>query len=219
AYYLEEARNIQKLIREKCWDEKREFFTEGPDFRGEYTQHTQMWAVLTGTVSGKEAAALMERVLESADLIKCTFPLQFYFFRALEEAGLYEKTEALWEDWKRLLPLNLSTVPETPYDDSRSDCHAWSALLLYEYPAKILGVYPLEPGWKTIGIKPRGLYLGKASGRVLTPAGEVKVSWERKGGAFSINGSLPARAKGVLTLPGGDEKKLTGGGFAFEFLK
>jgi hypothetical protein len=219
AYYLEEGRSIQKIIKEKCWDEKRGLFTEGSEFREEYTQHAQMWAVLTGTVSGGEARALMERVLENRDLIKCTFPLQFYFFRALEETGLYEKTETQWENWKRFLPLNLSTVPETPYDDSRSDCHAWSALLLYEYPTKILGVYPLEPDWKTIGIKPQGLYLGKASGEVWTPAGMVKVSWKYEGKTFSINGNLPADTKGVLTLPGGDEKKLSGGNFTFEFLQ
>jgi hypothetical protein len=215
AYYLNEERGIQKIIRERCWDEKRGLFTEGPDFRDEYTQHAQMWAVLTGTVKGKDAAALMERVIKSGDLIKCTFPLQFYFFRALEEAGLYEKTEAQWEDWKRLLSLNLSTVPETPYDNSRSDCHGWSALLLYEYPAKILGVYPREPGWKSIGIKPQGLYLGKAAGQVRTPAGTVKVSWERKGEKFSVSGSLPAGAKGRLSLPGGGEEELQSGNFAF----
>jgi hypothetical protein len=215
AYYLEEERRIRKILREKCWDEKRGFFTEGPDFRDEYTRHAQMWAVLTGTVSGKEATALMERVLASKDLITCTFPLQFYFFRALEEAGLYEKTETQWEDWKRFLPLNLSTVPETPYDDSRSDCHAWSALLLYEYPAKILGVYPLEPGWKSIGIKPQGLYLGKASGDVWTPAGTVKVSWKCEGKRFFISGSLPAGAQGKLILPTGTVE-VQGGDFAFD---
>jgi hypothetical protein len=215
AYYLDEERGIRKRIRESCWDEERGLFTEGPDFRDEYTQHAQMWAVLTGTVEGKEARALMERVLESRDLIKCTFPSQFYFFRALEETGLYERTGAQWEAWKRFLPLNLSTLPETPYDNSRSDCHAWSALFLYEYPAKILGVYPLEPGWKSIGVKPQGLYLGKAAGEVWTPAGTVKVSWERKGEKFSVNGSLPTGAKGKLSLPGGGEKELQSGSFAF----
>jgi hypothetical protein len=215
AYYLDEERGIRKAIGERCWDEKRGLFTEGPGFRDEYTRHAQMWAVLSGMTEGKEAGVLMERVLESRDLIKCTFPSQFYFFRALEEAGLYEKTETQWEDWKRFLPLNLSTVPETPYDDSRSDCHAWSALFLYEYPAKILGVYPREPGWKSIGVKPQGLYLGEASGEVWTPRGTVKVSWECKGGKFSVSGSLPAGAKGWLSLPGGGEKELQAGSFAF----
>jgi hypothetical protein len=213
SYYLDEAQGIQKIIREQCWDEQRGLFTEGPDFREEYTQHAQMWAVLTGTVSGKETTTLMKQVLENGDLIKCTFPLRFYFFRALEEAGLYEKTEAMWEDWKRLLSLNLSTVPETPYDDSRSDCHAWSALLLYEYPAKILGVYPLEPGYKSIGIRPQGLFLGEAAGKVSTPAGIVEVSWKIREKEFFIEGSLPAEARGRLFLPGGGERDLTGGLF------
>ena len=138
----------------------------------------------------------------------------FYFFRALEAANLYEKTKVLWEDWKRFLPLNLSTVPETPYDDSRSDCHAWSSLLLYEYPAKILGVYPLEPGYKKIGIKPHGLFLGQAEGQVCTPAGTVDVSWEYKGKEFSIRGSLPAGNSGRLILPDGSTEELQAGSFS-----
>jgi hypothetical protein len=214
AYYLNEAKGIQDRVLECCWDEKRRLFKEGPDYTAEYTQHSQLWAVLTGTISGKEAQELMNRTLSEKGLITCTFPLQFYFFRALEKAGLYEKTESLWEDWKRFLPLNLSTLPETPYDDSRSDCHAWSSLLLYEYPAKILGVYAAEPGYKVIGVKPQGLFLGGASGRVCTPAGMVEVSWNCKGGEFSLQGELPAGAKGRLVLPDGSAEDLAGGPFS-----
>ena len=132
-YYLAEAKAIGDLGKAHCWDEERGLFKEGPQFDLEYTQHAQMWAVLTGIVTGNEAAALMEKALTEPGIIKCTFPLKYYLFRALEAAGLYEKTDAQWEDWKRLLPLNLSTIPETPYDNSRSDCHAWSSLLLFEY--------------------------------------------------------------------------------------
>ncbi|WP_291224501.1 hypothetical protein [Gemmiger sp.] len=31
--------------------------------------------------------------------------------------------------------------------DTRSDCHAWGALLCYELPAVILGVRPAAPGF------------------------------------------------------------------------
>jgi hypothetical protein len=212
-YYLDEARDIQRLVRERCFDRERGLFREGPSWSGEWTQHAQVWAVLTETVTGSEAADLMTHVLKDDSLIKCTFPVQFYFFRALEKAGLYEKTETEWETWKRFLPLEISTIPETPYDDSRSDCHAWSALLLYEYPAKILGVYPVEPGYQVIGVKPQGLYLGRASGKVCTPRGEVSVSWEYQDGVFSICGSLPEGVKGKLTLPDGTERALEGGAF------
>jgi len=212
-YYLSEAKSIGDLLLEYCWDEKRSIFKEGPAFSEEYTQHAQMWAVLAGIVSGDKASALMQHALTDKDLIKCTFPLKFFFFRALEMSNLYEKTEAQWDEWKRLLPLNLSTVPETPYDNSRSDCHAWSSLLLYEYPAKILGVYPLEPGYKIIGIRPHGLFLGQAAGYVHTPVGIIEISWEYKGKDFSIKGVLPAGSQGCLILPDGSKEELIGGPF------
>jgi hypothetical protein len=212
-YYLAEEKNITDLVLAHCWDEGKGLFKEGPAFDAEYTQHAQIWAVLAGIVSGKKAAALMEKALSEPGLIKCTFPLMFYFFRALEEAGLYEKTASLWEDWKRFLPLHPSTVPETPYDDTRSDCHAWSSLLLYEYPAKILGVFPLEPGWKSIGIKPQGLFLGKAAGRVNTAMGIIELAWEYRDGIFTIRGRLPPAAKAVLILPDSSRHNLGEGEF------
>jgi hypothetical protein len=215
SHYLGEARQLTDLIRSRCWDENRSLFREGPAFDAEWTQHAQVWAVLTGTVTGREATALMEKTISDPTLIRCTFPLQFYLFRALEAANLYEKTEAQWDDWKRLLPLELSTVPETPYDDSRSDCHAWSSLLLYEYPAKILGIYPREPGYRIIGIKPQGLFLESAGGRVCTPVGITEVSWTCRKGDFSINGTIPPGGKGRLTLPNGVVHEIGDGAFAF----
>jgi hypothetical protein len=213
-YYLAEGQGIRYLVLSRCFDQNRGLFTEGPDFSAEYTQHTQVWAVLTGTVKGEEAAALMRRALKEPGLIQCTFPLKFYLFRALEAANLYGETASQWEDWKRFLPLNLSTIPETPYDDSRSDCHAWSSLLLYEYPAKMLGVYPLEPGYKAIGIKPLGFFLGRAAGKVYTPLGMAEVSWNIEGKEFAIEGLLPPGSRGQLTLPSGAVRDLAGGAFS-----
>ena len=42
------------------------------------------------------------------------------------------RTEALWQDWQDFIDLHCTTFPETPFDP-RSDCHAWSALPLWEF--------------------------------------------------------------------------------------
>jgi len=216
AFYTARAGETLDVLRRTCYDSSRGLFREGPVFDREYTQHAQLWAVLAGAVTGADARALMERTLAAPDLILCTFPSQFYLFRALETAGLYEKTGPLWDSYRRLLPLNLSTLPETPYDTARSDCHAWSALLLHEYPAKILGVYPREPGFTVIGVKPQGLFLGHAAGRVHTPRGPVEVAWDYEDGRFSLRGVLPPGSEGTLTLPDGREERLGPGPFSRE---
>lgn len=201
-FYRDEAAGLMDKIRALCWDEERKLFREGPTTR-EYSQHSQMYAVLDELVTGEEARALMRRTLDEKDLVQCTFPLQFTLFRALEKAGLYEETERLWPLWQRLLDENVTTIPEVPGEHTRSDCHAWGAMLLYEYPAKILGVYPKEPGFKVIGIKPQGLFMKQAAGSVPTPFGPVQVEWRAENGEFAIKARWPQGACAAIELPDG----------------
>ena len=96
--------------------------------------------------------------------------------RALEKIGLYDLTAPLWAQYFSMLDRDLTTVPERP-GDTRSDCHAWSALPLYEYPRMLLGVQLDAPGWERIRVKPHALGLKELSGVVPTPKGEVRVGW------------------------------------------
>lgn len=74
----------------------------------------------------------MEKALDGKSLIPCSFMQRYYLFRALEKTGMYDRTEALWQDWQDFIDLHCTTFPETPFDP-RSDCHAWSALPLWEF--------------------------------------------------------------------------------------
>jgi alpha-L-rhamnosidase len=87
--------------------------------------------------------------------------------------------------------------------------------MLYEYPAKILGVYPAEPGYALIGIKPQGLYMGNAKGSIDTPKGMVDVAWEYRNKAFSITGKIPPNGKALITLPDGSTRQCGDGPFSF----
>lgn len=122
---------ILAAVERTCFDASRGLYQEGPATE-EFSQHTQIFAVLTGLVSGEKARGLMERVLADDTLVQCSFSQKFYLFRALEQVGLYDRTDALWAPWQKFLDLHCTTFPETPYDP-RSDCHAWSALPLYEF--------------------------------------------------------------------------------------
>ena len=59
--------------------------------------------------------------------------------------------------------------------DTRSDFHAWGALLCYELPAVILGVRPAAPGFPKVRIEPQVGTLREASGDVITPRGMIHV--------------------------------------------
>lgn len=131
AYYGEECKKLLELVEERCWCAERGLYREGA-FTDEFSQHSQIYAVLTGLAEGEKAKALMEKVLEDKSLVRCSFMQGYYLFRALEKAGMYERTEALWQTWQDFIDLHCTTFPETPYSP-RSDCHGWSALPLSEF--------------------------------------------------------------------------------------
>lgn len=75
-----------------------------------------------------------------------------------------------------MLKLHCTTCIESD-SYSRSECHTWGALALYELPSVILGVRPMKPGYQSVRIAPVLGYMTDASGTVKTPKGEVRVSW------------------------------------------
>lgn len=201
-FYRSDRADVLAAVQKYCWDESLSLYREGPT-TPEYTQHAQFYAVLNDLVTGADAVALMHRVLDDATLVQATFPLQFALFRALEKVGLYEETERLWPLWQTLLNDDLTTIPEVPGPQTRSDCHAWGALLLYEYPCRILGVYPDQPGFARIGIRPMALFLGQAAGTVPTPKGDVSVRWTVREGRFAMEVRWPKGVPARITLPDG----------------
>lgn len=129
--YRSECEKLLALVEERCWDAGRGLYREGA-FTEEYSQHTQIYAVLTGLAAGERARGIMEKALADKSLVQCSFMQGYYLFRALEAAGMYERTEALWQTWQDFIDLHCTTFPETPFSP-RSDCHGWSALPLSEF--------------------------------------------------------------------------------------
>jgi len=208
--YASRAKVILELVQQKCYDAERGLYREGPSFE-EYTQHSQILAIRTGLITGEAAKVLMERTLTDASLILCSFPWMFNMIRAMEEVGMYEKVnDVIWSQYQQLLDLHLTTVPETPYD-TRSDCHAWSALLLHELPRKWLGVQPGKPGWEEILIAPVPCGLPECSGTVHTPHGNVDISWLVNNGDYTLTFTAPAVPVHVV-LPDGREFCFPDGG-------
>ncbi|NLU36104.1 MAG: family 78 glycoside hydrolase catalytic domain [Clostridiales bacterium] len=212
--YLKRAKDILQQVENLCWDDETGLYKEGPKV-SRYSQHDQVWAVLTGLVKGKRAKSLMRKSFALDDIDKCSRSMQFYLLRALERTNMYDRSEVIWDAWKHMLEKNLTTCPGDSGHE-RSDCSGRSALALYEFTRCILGVRPLEPGWTRIGIQPNVLSLPDFSGSVITPKGMVHVSWKVESGLLSISGQVPEGVPLELFLPDGTKQLYLNGG-SFEF--
>lgn len=188
-----EEENLKYAINTYCRG-KNGMYQDGPG-HSVYSQHCQVFAILTETVSLEEGKKyLLETLVNKAAYAQCSVAMMYYLFRALEKCNLYEQTQRLWDSWKIMLYNHMTTCAEDPLQ-SRSDCHAWGALALYEFPSVILGVRPLAPGYSKFEIRPYTKYLSEASGSVITPIGKISVRWEKVNDSVYLEVDLPAEFK------------------------
>ncbi len=193
ARFGEEAERLRENIRIHCTGESG-MLRDGPETE-EYSQHCQVFGVLTGTLHPQEGKGfLRETLIHKEKFAQCSVAMMFYLFRALELCGLYGETDRLWDIWRDMIGKNLTTCEEDPVT-SRSDCHGWGALILWELPSAVLGIRPSAPGYGEIGVNPRFGNLEWARGTVRTPRGPVKAAWKRAGDKYELELSVPRDMK------------------------
>lgn len=210
--YTHRAQEMIQSVKNACYDTTVGLFKNTPT-REEYSQHTTLWAILSGAVSGAEAGALIDRTFSSdLDIAACTFSMNHYMFRALELADRYCYAPHLFAGWHTMLDLHCTSWCENP-GQPRSECHGWSSAPIYEFSAMVLGVYPTQDGYKSVRIRPYIADLGLtwAKGTVPTPFGIISLSWRIDGDLFTIRVDLPdnAHMDAVIEMPNGDIINIT----------
>jgi alpha-L-rhamnosidase len=89
--------------------------------------------------------------------------------------------------------------------------HAWSASPAHIIPRKLIGIKPVEPGFKKIRIKPQLGDLTAASLKLPTIRGNVFVDIEVQEGQLFLKAKIPANTSASIFLPTTtrDENKLS----------
>ncbi len=186
-----------KAVNEKCFDAEAQMYRDTPT-RRDFSEHTALWAVLSGAVKGEKATKLMEKVMNE-DVSRCTFSMNYYMFRALEKADCYKYSDRLMAGWQKMLDLHCTTWCEAP-DKPRSECHGWSSAPIYEMSALTLGVCPTADGFKSVRIKPVTGKLEWAKGTVPTPYGVIGVEWKKQNGKFILDAVIPEAINMPVTV-------------------
>ncbi len=198
--YLTRREDVLNAVKEHCYDDLRHFFADSEKKR-RFSQHAQIWAVLSGLVRGQEAKDLLAR--STALDAQGGYAYAYLWFRSLEMAGCYELAKDRMDEFRGLLDKNCTTIPETPFDDSRSECHAWGAVALFEFTSMVLGVKLRDDLSRMILVSPYVEGRDRANGRVFTRFGVVEVSWKKEGNAFTIDVTAPDTAPVEIAVPRG----------------
>lgn len=199
AEYRERADKVASTIEKLTWHEEKGLYAD--DLAGNYySQHMQVWCVLSGIAQGDKARRIMENALPLET--RCTQAYGYLYFRALEAVGLYDKTAEMMNDLRALVALNCSTIPETPVAP-RSDCHAWGAVAIYEFAAVVLGVRTLSAADKKVRIRPDITGRDHAKGSVASVGGYITVDWKIEDGWFRMHVTAPRGLNQEIVLPNG----------------
>jgi hypothetical protein len=189
--YQRRSEKIVQRIQDLCHD--GEFFTDtvsSDSTEEDYSQHCQVWAVLSGCITGTNAQELLRKSLQrsaAGTFVRESIAMSFYTLRALRMAGgtLYNEVfPSFWTAWKKQLDQNLTTWVEDQIGQ-RSDCHAWGSIPIYEATVEVAGVHLARPGWKAVDFSPRISLFPQLEATIPlnmvdgTPRGLIHVAWKR----------------------------------------
>jgi len=140
----------------------------------------------------------------------------FFTLEALLEHGYADEAfTIIRQQWKKMLDKGATTFWETFPGEvskghwSRSMCHGWSSAPAYFLSTHILGISPLEPGFRRVQIAPQPFDLAWARGTVPTPHGAITVHWWfADDGDMQIDYTVPAGCEVEIILPKQQESVL-----------
>ncbi len=201
--YAGNAETVKQAINERFWDEGEQVFQtySGLDQPGHYAELTQALILCAGACPAERAALLRKRLAEpDHKMVETTLSHSYYKFEALlQDPGCYASFvfQKIEQDWSYMLYHGATSFWETikgsaDFAGGGSLCHGWSAIPVYFYQAYILGIKPLEPGFRSFKLDPVVSVIDKASGRVPTPYGDLIVQWEHNNGQVSGRVTHPA---------------------------
>lgn len=140
---------------------------------------------------------------EDRDVVLAQPFFMHFVHRAMRQAGLYKPiVENIRRRWAAMLLTGDTTFWETwRIDVITSKCHAWSATPTFDLSTDVLGISPLEPGFRCIRVAPQLADLEWARGQYPTPQGPIGVEWTYSAERFELTVRLPSGCKAEIVCP------------------
>ena len=191
---------VRNSVLKNCYSQEKKMIAETPE-KTEFSQHSNIWAILTNTVPVSEQKALMSKILTEKNIIQSTLYFKFYLFRALQKAGLANSYLEMLAPWKTMLANGMTTFGETDINP-RSECHGWSSSPCFDFLHTVAGIHPGSPGFKTVIIEPGFGYLKSMDVSFPHPEGLIKMKLQKDSEKVTGSVVLPADLTGSFIWNG-----------------
>lgn len=167
---------IKNSIQEKAWDQSRQLYADKAS-KETFSQHANIFAILTNMVDKSEQSALFQRLIEEKDLAQANIYFRFYLTRAAQQSGNGDYFINNLQTWEDMLAEGLTTFAEHE-KKTRSDCHAWSASPNFEFIHTVCGIQPAAKYFQKVLIAPNPGHLTQYEGTMPHPKGAIEVQYD-----------------------------------------
>jgi alpha-L-rhamnosidase len=204
-FLADAAAALGRCIEQTFWDEENSCYTSLLPGKIPSSEHVQALMLYNGLVP-EEKVERVFKTLCSRKLIPLSYNALAYYVRGLMagDATMRAAVEPfLQQQFEGPVLSGATSLWETAFggDDfcnAGSLCHAWSSIHAYYAKRYLLGVAPLEPGYRCFEVKPYAGAHYHAEGAVPTPHGFITVSWTRNGDGLDLEIRHPAGLKPIV---------------------
>lgn len=211
------ASRVAESFNARLFDGKTGLYVDGEN-SAHSSLHANMFALAFGLAPPERVAAVAAFVRGKG--MACSVYGAQFLLEALYRAGQADHALALMtarneRSWAHMLYDVGSTITLEAWDNrfkpNQDWNHAWGAAPANIIPRLLMGVEPIELGFRKIRIRPQPGGLQKASLDLPTIRGPVHVDFDDAPGRFVLNIRLPANTTGQVFLPrlGSDDATVT----------
>ena len=163
-----------------------------------FSPHVNLLATLYDLAPRERQAGIVEKVMAEKPLNTQPW-FMHWVFQALDHADRFNQYAPEQLQRWQVLP---DTQSFREMWNGGDTSHGWCSTPLVQMSARILGVTPATPGFKTITVRPLPCGLSWARGTVPTPQGEVRVAWKKSAAGFQLDVTVPNGAEADIVLSG-----------------
>ena len=175
------------------------------DSKSIFSELTQSLACRFMNLDCSQTQGIKKHMGGNSNLVPATLSMKKYVFSALD--GVFDddsqsSLDMIRRDWGYMLSKGAATFWETikgdaDFDGAGSLCHAWSSIPAFYIYAEIIGVKPVEPGFKKFEFSPKFADIDFIKGSIPTPYGDIRVQWRRKENVIELEVEYPIQIEMV----------------------
>lgn len=207
-FFAQKAEKVKETLNNLLLDKKNGWYRDGLT-TPHHALHASMFPLAFDMVPAKQVPGVLRHIQSrgmACSVYGAQFLLEALYRGGQEDYALKLLTATDSRSWYNMIRHG-STITWEAWDAQFKPNldwnHAWGAAPANIIPRWLMGIRPLEPGWRRMIIQPQPGNLSYADIRVPTIRGYVSASFRRENGEFILHVHIPAGTTAKIVLPCG----------------